>query len=115
MVNQNFFIDNNAHDDLNFYILLSEVKHAIKLCKKNKSAGVDELTYEVYFNPSSELIVYNFLSLCFNHGMVPNEWNKSIIVPVPKGKSSNPRIPTSYRGISLLCTMAKIFSSVLNN
>ena len=47
--------------------------------------------------------------------MVPNEWNKSIIVPVPKGKSSNPRIPTSYRGISLLCTMAKIFSSVLNN
>ena len=115
MVNQNFFIDNNANDNLNFDILLSEVKHAIKLCKKNKSAGVDELPYEVYFNPLSELIGYYFLSLCFNHGMVPNEWNKSIIVPIPKGKSSNPRIPTSYRGISLLCTMAKIFSSVLNN
>ena len=100
---------------MNFDILLSEVKHAIKLCKKNKSAGIDELPYEVYFNLSSELIVYYFLSLCFNHGMVPNEWNKSIIVPIPKGKSFNPRIPTSYRGISLLCTMAKIFSSVLNN
>ena len=69
---------------MNFDILLSEVKHAIKLCKKNKSAGIDELPYEVYFNLSSELIVYYFLTLCFNHGMVPNEWNKSIIVPIPK-------------------------------
>ena len=70
--------------------------------------------------PMKLTLIYhqNLSFVTFCHFVLTIPWfqmDETIIVPVPKGKSSNPRIPTSYRGIGLLCTMAKIYSSVLNN
>ena len=43
-----------------------------------------------------------------------DEWAKSIIIPIhKKGKDKNE--PLSYRGISLMATSAKLFTSILNN
>ena len=50
-----------------------------------------------------------------DYGHVPRPWLNAIIVPIPKSSSSNPCDPLSYRGISLLCTSAKLYSSLLNS
>lgn len=38
----------------------------------------------------------------------------SIIKPIPKSAKNDPRIPLNYRGISLLSTVYKRYSNILN-
>ena len=47
--------------------------------------------------------------------MIPSIWRKAIKTPLPKDNTKDPRIPLHYRGISLLCAVSKLYSSVLNN
>ena len=80
----------------------------------NKAVGIDNLPYEVFKNGLSHKLVLNLPKVCFDSGNIPSIWCKFIIKPIPKGKSRNPRAPTTYRGISLLCTLGKLYSSSLN-
>ena len=36
-----------------------------------------------------------------------------IIKPIPKGASKDPYVPLNYRGISLLCCLKTIYTSIL--
>ena len=59
-------------------------------------------------------VLLKLFSKCFETGLIPDQWNKSIINPIPKpGKDC--RIPQYTRPISLVSTIYKVFSSVLNN
>jgi hypothetical protein len=49
----------------------------------------------------------------FEHGIFPDEWSKSVIIPL--FKKGNHNVTDNYRGISLLCVISKVFSFVLNN
>ena len=40
---------------------------------------------------------------------------QSIIKTIPKNKTGDPRLPLNYQGISLIPTMCKLFSMLLNN
>ena len=42
-------------------------------------------------------------------------WSKTIILPIPKGGMKNIYILTNYRGLSLLCTLSKCYTGILNN
>ena len=53
--------------------------------------------------------------LCFESNIIPSDWRRAIVCPIFKDINSVPRIPLNYRGISLLSTINKIYSSVLNN
>ena len=52
---------------------------------------------------------------CFEIGIVPSMWAGAPIRPIPKSRDRDPCVPLNYRGISLLCTISKVYSSVLNN
>ena len=45
---------------------------------------------------------------------MPTIWKTAIIKPIPKSAMVDPRLPLQYRGISLLSTVYKLFSSLLN-
>ena len=47
--------------------------------------------------------------------VIPNEWTKGIVKPIPKAGSKDPREPLNYRGISLLCVPYKIYADILNH
>ena len=53
-------------------------------------------------------------NLIFDTGLIPKLWKCAIIKPIPKNSLMDPRIPLNYRGISLLSTVYKMFSSILN-
>ena len=42
-------------------------------------------------------------------------WAGALIKPIPKSRDKDPCVPLNYRGITLLCTIYKAYSSVLNN
>ena len=58
------------------------------------------------------LMMYQIFNHCFKNGIVPSTWNKSVITPILKpGKDKYN--PLSYRGISLLSCVGKVYSSLI--
>lgn len=91
-----------------------EVKIALRKLKCGKAAGPDQIINE--FLKYAEPLILPFLVRMFNKvfssGIYPEEWTKSIIIPLhKKGDRDN---PDNYRGISLLSCVSKVFTSVLN-
>ena len=54
------------------------------------------------------------MKICFNRGVTPTLWVKSIMNPIPKDLSKCIFTPLNYSGISLLCTISKVYSSILS-
>ncbi len=100
---------------MNEPISQQEVTKVIKLTKSNKAAGFDGLPNEVYTNEKSIHILCELFNQCFNTGLIPSTWKKTIIKPISKVSQCDPRIPLNYRGISLLPTMYKLYTSLMNN
>ena len=50
----------------------------------------------------------SLFSKCFELSCIPSSWSKAIISPIPKSV-------INYRGISLLCGISQLYSSLLNN
>jgi hypothetical protein len=100
---------------LNQDISYHEVEYQIKLAKNNKSSGIDNIPNEVLKNNHVTLALYKLFSHCFNSKKVPSAWKKAVIVPIPKSNDADEYNPLSYRGISLLSCISKIYTGILNN
>ena len=63
--------------------------------------------------PSLQPVLHKLFETCFNSSISPEMWHKNIIHPILKpGKES--KCAGSYRGISLMSTVAKVYNSILN-
>jgi hypothetical protein len=107
----------NMCDDvtlINREITVEEVKEAILSMKSGKSPGYDGLVIEL-FKKAVELLSENICKL-FNKilttGEYPESWSKAILCSIFKGGDVTQE--TNYRGISLLCTLGKVFTKILN-
>jgi len=47
------------------------------------------------------------------HGFVPDVLRLSTIVPIPKGKNTNPTDSSNYRGVALGSLLGKVFDLLL--
>lgn len=100
---------------LNRPIELDEVKNVIMKSKNGKSSGVDEIPYEVLKYDCVIEVIHRLFMLCFESHIIPSVWRQAIICPILKDSNSDPRVPLNYRGISLLSTIYKMYSSILNH
>ena len=65
-------------------------------------------------NDSAINILHRLFSICFSTGFIPDNWNYSIISPIPKSSTGDIRKPLNYRGISLAPACYKVYCGVLN-
>ena len=98
-------------DDLNIGILYDEVSEAID--KSNLRKSYLEIPNEVMKNKNAKLLLFKFFNLCFISGLNPSDWDFSDIIPIPK-KDKDARDPLQNRCITIVCCVAKIYSSILN-
>lgn len=95
-------------------ITLSELQITLNTPRKDTAPGIDGRPYSFYAHLPPQLkndLLIHFNDV-FSKGNVPKEWNQVIIQPILKpGKPAN--LPTSYRPISLLNCVRKIFMRVL--
>ena len=99
---------------LNIPISRDEIEKVVFRAKNGKSVGPDKIPYEILKFPSVIDALYSLFNFCLDSGLIPSIWRKAIITPIPKDSTKDPRIPLNYRGISLLCAVRKLYSSVLN-
>ena len=92
-----------------------EIKKVGGKSKTKKAVGGESLPYEVFKNEASEEILEALFNKIFETNLVPTIWLKFLIKPIPKGGDTDPRVPLEYRGISLLSTVGKLYSSILND
>ncbi|VDI32581.1 Hypothetical predicted protein, partial [Mytilus galloprovincialis] len=109
----------NVHEqrdisELNDSITREEVTLAIISAKSRKATGIDDIPAEVLKKDSAAELLYIIISGCFDLGIVPSEWNRSIINPILKPNSNDDRNPLNYRGITLVSVPCKIYCIILN-
>ena len=86
--------------------------------RKGGAVGIYGIPVEYVIGISEEIMDgrIEFLEL-FNEvlasGVYPNGWRAATLVPIPKGGNVDDQDPNNYRGISLLCCIYKIFTSLL--
>ena len=102
-------------DELNLAISTNEIKVAIKQLRNGASAGPDLFLNEFFKNGSDSLICYlqNLFNKIFELGYFPEKWAEGFIIPIFKKGDKND--VTNYRGITLLSTLGKLFTRILNN
>ena len=105
---------NFSREGLNHEISENEVRKIICNLKNKKAVGIDNLPNEIFKNESSVVILTKLFNLIFRSGIIPKVWTHAIIKPIPKNSVLDPRLPSNYRGISLLSTVYKCFASILN-
>ncbi len=104
----------NANINLNRPISLDEVKKVVSKAKNGKAVGMDNIPNEILKCQPIIGALHALFQLCFDSGKVPTIWTKSIISPIPKNRTNDPRVPLNYRGISLLSCVYKLYSATLN-
>ena len=112
---RNSSTDNDYFHELDEEINLAEVQRVIKNVKNNKAVGIDNLPYELFKNNKSDEVLCLLFNKFFDTSLTPSIWNLAILKPIPKNSLTDPRLPLEYRGVSLLSTVYKLFTSVLNN
>ena len=86
----------------------------VKKLKGGKSPGVDGITSEMLKCGGECLLEWLMRvgSVCILEEKVPNDWMRTIIVPVFKGKGDRSECK-NYRGISLLSVPGKVYGRIL--
>lgn len=92
----------------------SEICLALRSLKNGKSPGQDQIRNEALKNASRKLIVAITLifNACLQLSYFPKAWRHAITTPVPKPNKPH-SCPSSYRPISLLSTLSKVFERLI--
>lgn len=111
---EEFNTDDNSCVELNSEITINEVRNSIMGGKARKACGCDLIPYEAIKNGPCISALHKLFVICFKTGLIPSEWRKSEIVPIPKGKKSISTKPLTYRGLGLQSCLYKAYSYILN-
>ena len=96
-------------------ISLHEVRKVVGKAKNKKAVGLDNIPNEVLKNDISLEFLHKLFQKIFSVNKIPTQWKLAIIKPIPKGAHIDPKLPMQYRGISLLSTVYKLYTGILNN
>ena len=113
---ETFYSKVDMYDEyLNKPFTANEIDSALDKLKDCKATGIDLLKNEVIRNLRIRPLIIKLCQFCFSHSVTPSKWRTGIISPIPKGFMKCKYDPNCYRGLMLLCTLEKAYTSVLNN
>ncbi|KAG2640605.1 hypothetical protein PVAP13_2KG106416 [Panicum virgatum] len=94
----------------------AEIGEALKRMKGGKAMGPDGIPIEVWTCLGDRAIVWltNLFNLIFRSNKMPEEWMRSILVPIFKNKGDIQSC-TNYRGIKLMSHMMKLWERVIEH
>ena len=88
-------------------ITYDEVKSVVKM-----AGNCDQIYNDILDNMDCKLTLMTLFNACFAHSKIPEYWLKSIISPIPKRSLKDQFIPVSYRGVSLLSHVGKLYPQI---
>ena len=100
---------------MNADITLNEIENAFDKLATNKAPGLDGIDNGMLKDSRHVLLpmLFTLFNKIMSTGVFPEQWCSAIIVPV--FKNGDPNDPNSYRGISLLSCVGKMFNKIIND
>ena len=95
-------------------ITCSEIFTSIKYCNRKSACDYDRIPYlviEKSHNYRPDLHT-NLFQSCMTYAYFPKIWKHANCIVIPKGGWRNPHAPNSYRLISLLSNISKVFETI---
>ena len=74
---------------------------ALFKAKQEKACGVHGIPSDFFRNDTSVSFLHVLFNVFYASGVIPSDWGKGIINPIPKSNTADPRDPLSCRGITL--------------
>lgn len=109
--------ENDKYYNCNIEMDISEIEidKAIKRLKNNKAPGHDGIQNETikHLWRYKGTIIYNLLNNCFRSASFPLSWKRATITFILKDKNKDKTNIGSYRPISLLPTLAKVYERIV--
>jgi hypothetical protein len=102
------------NDQINHEITLGEIIRVTNKLKSKKAVGIDSIPNEVLKSTETRVLLVHLFNACFDKGILPNTWRLATVYPIPKNFTDDKRNPMTYRGISLLSTVSKVYTGLLN-
>ena len=103
--------DPDIHPDR---IRLGEVTDILGKINTSKACGPEHITNKIIRNliPTLHIILQDFFNICVFHGYHPWAWKRAwtLMAHKPSKRRSD---PCSYRSISLLCCLSKVFEAIM--
>ena len=103
--------DPDIHPDR---IRFGEVTDILGKVNTRKACGPDHITNKIIGNliPTLHIILQDLLNICVFHGYHPRAWKRAwaLMAHKPSKRRSD---PCSYRPISLLCCLSKVFEAIM--
>ena len=106
---------NIGSDSLEDAITADELDQAILSLKRRKAPGPDGILNEHLINgglPLNSLLLILFNKI-LQQEVIPQSWKDSIIIPLYKGNRKCKTDPKSYRPISLVSCLSKLFEKIV--
>ena len=94
-----------------------ELMTALSRLKNRKAPGPDRLPAEIwkYAPRTVHRALLAHVNKALSEASAPTSWKIADIVMIFKGKKKDPTLPTSYRPISLINTVYKIYASLIHH
>ncbi|UYV81411.1 hypothetical protein LAZ67_20001112 [Cordylochernes scorpioides] len=108
------FSKSNNSSHLSSQVNITEIETAIKLTKKYKAAGNDEIPAEflIELGKRAKSWLARFFTIIMETGNIPKEWRQSKILAVLK-PGKEPTCSANFRPIALLCTTHKLLERII--
>ena len=100
---------------INKDVTVEELLTQVGKLKSNKLPGINNILNEfIKYCPRQLLFtIVTLFNIILNSSVIPTPWTIAIIKPIYK-KKGNINNVNSYRGITLLSCVSKLFTSLLN-
>ena len=93
-------------------IFVEEVRTGLRTTKKEKAQGPDDIPVEAWIANKGVEFLVNFFNRLLGGEKMPDEWRKSVLVPLYKGKGDIKEC-RNYRGIKLMSHIMKLWEMII--
>lgn len=104
-----------GNSNLEDRIGLEEISEAINKMKNKKAPGLDNINPEILrkvWTVNSDILI-NLYNNCFQNGSFPTAWKTAKLKLILKNNEKDPTLINSYRPISLLSVVGKVYERVI--
>lgn len=95
---------------------IADIIQAVKTLKKKKTPGIDKVQNEhiIYGGRTLYICICNLFNAIIRVNYIPVVWKTGLLIPIYKGNPKAKDDPDSYRAVSLLPALYKLFEKIIN-